>query len=109
MRRLKVGVAAPWVQDVRPPITALHRANSSGAGFARVSRDACWTPEDAHAICVLYPYRYNDTVFIIRETEEFRSWLDGLRDMKAQVRIAARLRYAEGNLSDWGPIEGEDI
>jgi len=47
-------------------------------------------------------------MFIIRETEEFRSWLDALRDRRVQVRVAARLRYAEaGNLGDWGPIEGD--
>ena len=47
-------------------------------------------------------------MFIVRETEEFRSWLDALRDRQAQVRIAARLRYAEAdNLGDWGPIEGD--
>ena len=47
-------------------------------------------------------------MFIIRETEEFRTWLDALRDKRAQVRIAARLRYAEsGNLGDWAQIEGD--
>ena len=47
-------------------------------------------------------------MFIVRETEEFRSWLDALRDKRTQVRIAARLRYAEaGNLGDWEPIEGD--
>ena len=40
-------------------------------------------------------------MFIVCETEEFRSWLDVLRDKRAQLRIAARLRYAEtGNLGD---------
>jgi putative addiction module killer protein len=47
-------------------------------------------------------------MFIIRQTEEFRSWLDALRDSRAQVRIAARLRHAEaGNLGDWAAIEGD--
>jgi putative addiction module killer protein len=47
-------------------------------------------------------------MFIVQETEEFRGWLDSLHDKRAQVRIAARLRYAEaGNLGDWGPIEGD--
>ena len=47
-------------------------------------------------------------MFIVLETEEFRGWLDSLNDKRAQVRIAARLRYAEaGNLGDWSPIEGE--
>jgi putative addiction module killer protein len=40
-------------------------------------------------------------VLTVRLTPEFASWLDGLRDKKAQVRIAARLRHAEaGNLGD---------
>jgi putative addiction module killer protein len=47
-------------------------------------------------------------VFVIRQTEEFVVWLDGLKDKRAQVRIAARLRQAEaGNLGDWQAIEGE--
>jgi putative addiction module killer protein len=38
-------------------------------------------------------------VFAVLQTEEFVSWLDSLRDRRAQVRIAARLRLAEtGNL-----------
>jgi putative addiction module killer protein len=47
-------------------------------------------------------------MFTVRQTEEFVAWLDGLKDMRAQVRIAARLRQAEtGNLGDWAPIEGD--
>lgn len=47
-------------------------------------------------------------MFTIRQTEEFVTWLDGLADKRAQVRIAARLRQAEaGSLGDWQPIEGE--
>ena len=47
-------------------------------------------------------------MFTIRQTEEFVGWLDDLKDKKAQIRIAARLRQAEaGNLGDWEPIEGE--
>ena len=43
-------------------------------------------------------------MFSIRQTEEFVVWLDALKDMRAQVRIAARLRQAEGgNLGDWSP------
>jgi len=46
-------------------------------------------------------------VYVVRQTEEFVAWLDGLRDLRAQVRIAARLRQVEaGNLGDWKPIEG---
>lgn len=47
-------------------------------------------------------------MFTILQTEEFRAWLDDLKDMRAQIRIAARLRQVEaGNLGDWQPIEGE--
>lgn len=38
-------------------------------------------------------------------TPDFAAWLDDLRDKRAQVRIAARLRQAEaGNLGDWKPV-----
>ncbi|MFO1225930.1 type II toxin-antitoxin system RelE/ParE family toxin [Roseateles sp.] len=48
-------------------------------------------------------------MFTVLQTEEFRNWLDGLRDLKAQVRIAARLRLAEaGNLGDWKSL-GESL
>lgn len=44
----------------------------------------------------------------VRLTQAFQAWLDGLRDQKAQVRIAARLRLAEaGNLGDWKPVGGK--
>jgi putative addiction module killer protein len=44
----------------------------------------------------------------IRQTQEFQDWLDRLRDLRAQVRIVARLRLAEaGNLGDWKPVGGE--
>jgi putative addiction module killer protein len=44
-------------------------------------------------------------VFVLRLTAEFDSWLDGLQDKKAQVRIAARLRQVEaGNLGDWKSV-----
>ena len=47
-------------------------------------------------------------MFTVLQTEEFVAWLDTLKDKRAQVRIAARLRQAEsGNLGDWQPIEGE--
>jgi putative component of toxin-antitoxin plasmid stabilization module len=39
-------------------------------------------------------------VFVVRQTEAFVAWLDSLKDKRAQVRIAARLRQAEaGNPS----------
>ena len=47
-------------------------------------------------------------MFTVFQTEEFIAWLDGLKDKRALVRIAARLRQAEaGSLGDWQPIEGE--
>jgi putative addiction module killer protein len=47
-------------------------------------------------------------MFTVRLAEEFRDGLDGLRDVRAQARIAARLRLAEaGNLGDWKSVGGE--
>lgn len=47
-------------------------------------------------------------MFSVHLTEEFQEWLDGLRDRRAQVRIAARLRLAEaGNLGDSKSVRGE--
>ena len=48
-------------------------------------------------------------MFTIRQTQEFQDWLDALKDLRAQVRIAARLRLAEaGNLGDWKSV-GNDV
>ena len=47
-------------------------------------------------------------MFTVRQTQEFQDWLDALRDLRAQVRIAARLRLAEaGSLGDWKAVGGE--
>ena len=47
-------------------------------------------------------------MFTVRQTEKFVAWLDALKDKRAQVRIAARLRQAEaGSLGDWHPIKGD--
>jgi putative addiction module killer protein len=47
-------------------------------------------------------------VFTVLQTQEFQHWLDDLRDQRAQVRIAARLRLAEaGNLGDWKSVGDE--
>ena len=47
-------------------------------------------------------------MFTVRLTPEFQDWLDALKDVRAQVRIAARLRLAEaGNLGDWKPVGNE--
>ncbi|MBA5688048.1 type II toxin-antitoxin system RelE/ParE family toxin [Rugamonas apoptosis] len=46
-------------------------------------------------------------MFSVLQTQEFQDWLDGLKDIKAQLRIVARLRLAEaGNLGDWRPVGG---
>lgn len=48
-------------------------------------------------------------MFTVLQTDEFRDWLDALKDLQAQVRIVARLRLAEaGNLGDWKPV-GEGV
>ena len=48
-------------------------------------------------------------MYIVRQTEEFQTWLDELTDKRAQIRIAARLRLAEaGNLGDWASV-GKDV
>lgn len=45
----------------------------------------------------------------VLQTESFRRWLDDLTDVKAQARIAARLRHVEsGHLGDWKPL-GEGL
>ena len=47
-------------------------------------------------------------MFTVRQTQEFQNWLDALKDLRAQVRIAARLRLAEaGSLGDWKTVGGE--
>ena len=47
-------------------------------------------------------------MFSVQLTQEFQDWLDGLRDQRVQVRIAARLRLAEaGNLGVWKSVGGE--
>ena len=47
-------------------------------------------------------------MFTVRQTQEFHDWLDALKDHRAQVRIAARLRLAEaGSLGDWKTVGGE--
>ena len=46
-------------------------------------------------------------MFTVQLTSEFQDWLDALADKRAQLRIVARIRQAEGeNLGDWGSIQG---
>lgn len=47
-------------------------------------------------------------MFVVRQTAEFVAWLDSLKDIRAQVRVAARLRQAEaGSLDDRKTVEGD--
>ena len=44
----------------------------------------------------------------IVQTEQFRAWLDGLRDRKARLRIDDRLRrLASGNAGDTNSVGGD--
>jgi putative addiction module killer protein len=46
-------------------------------------------------------------MYTVQQTQDFQNWLDGLKDLRAQLRIVARLRQAEaGNLGDWKSIAG---
>ena len=41
----------------------------------------------------------------VRQTDEFRTWLRGLRDGKAAARITARIRrFEQGNPGDTRPV-----
>jgi len=41
------------------------------------------------------------------ESAVFQAWLSELRDLRARVRIVARIgRVAQGNLGDWKPTQG---
>ncbi|MDB6000330.1 MAG: addiction module antitoxin RelB [Rhizobacter sp.] len=47
-------------------------------------------------------------MYTVLQTEEFQEWLDALKDLRAQIRIVARLRLAEaGSLGDWKPVGGD--
>lgn len=47
-------------------------------------------------------------MYTLRQTQGFQDWLDELRDVRARLRIVARLRLAEaGNLGDWRSVGGE--
>lgn len=47
-------------------------------------------------------------MYTLRLTQEFQDWLDALKDLRAQMRIVARLRLAEaGSLGDWKTVGGE--
>lgn len=47
----------------------------------------------------------SENEILIFQTEDFRGWLDGLRDRKARLRIDDRLkRLASGNAGDTKPV-----
>jgi len=73
----------------------------------RGASDAAW-PVSGIGLDAMYPYGYCPPMYTVRQTEAFVAWLDALTDLRAQVRIAARLRQAEaGSLGDWQPVDGE--
>ena len=46
-------------------------------------------------------------MYTLRQTLAFQDWLDALKDLRAQVRIVARLRLVEaGNLGDCKAVGG---
>jgi putative addiction module killer protein len=46
-------------------------------------------------------------VYTLRQTQEFQDWLDSFKDLRAQIRVVARLRLVEaGNLGDWKAVGG---
>lgn len=48
-------------------------------------------------------------MIVIRKTELFAHWLDGLRDIRARARVQARIeRLAGGNPGDVEPV-GEGV
>lgn len=50
---------------------------------------------------------YSSQVVEVRQTDEFRKWLDSLRDTAARMRIVARIRRVEiGNAGDAKYFDG---
>ena len=44
-------------------------------------------------------------MYTVKMTDEFSTWLHGIRDKSSRIRLAARLRKAElGNLGDVKPV-----
>lgn len=57
--------------------------------------------------CLLYPIGYNNGMKTIEQTEEFRQWLNGLRDRTAKAIIVDRIqRVARGLPGDIQPTQG---
>lgn len=48
----------------------------------------------------MYPYGYNISMEV-RKTEVFSKWIDGLKDIKARIKVLVRIeRLTEGNPGD---------
>lgn len=57
----------------------------------------------------MYPIGYNRAVNTILRTAVFDAWLTGLKDERAQARIAQRIEAAQaGNFGDCEPV-GEGV
>ena len=57
----------------------------------------------------MYPIGYNCAVNTILRTAAFDAWLTGLKDERAQARIAQRIEAAQaGNFGDCEPV-GEGV
>ncbi len=56
----------------------------------------------------MYPIGYvTGAAFDVHVTDEFRSWLEGLRDTRARARILARIdRLSDGNAGDSAGVGG---
>ena len=53
----------------------------------------------------MYSFEYICAMYSILRTEQFASWLDGLRDRLTRARLIRRLEKAEvGNLGDVKPV-----
>lgn len=84
------------------PRKVLRDQKGPGYLYESDSFHACSTSLEVEPLDLLYPFDYNEAMFTVQQTEEFVAWLDSLKDKRAQVRIAARLRQAEaGSLGDW--------
>lgn len=83
-------------------------ASGSEVGTS-VHRGWCADEKAKLAVAGVYPLRYNPTVLEIRQTDEFASWFQRLRDPRARGRILARIRRLQlGNPGDVAPV-GEGV
>ena len=59
------------------------------------------SPNRRRVFARLYYVGYTERKFEIRETDTYQRWFESLRDLSAQLRIAARIRRVSlGNLGD---------